>query len=146
LSDVTDALAKNNLVGPSGMYQELYTLYLMVVDGRVHNADDIANLVVAVKEGHPVQIRDFARVQRAPEPVFNVVTAEGVNAVLMNIRSQPDGSTLDIAAELKSILAELRKDLPPDVKLAYYYDQSLLVRACVRSVWECISSVCFFPS
>ncbi len=138
LSDVTDALAKNNLVAPSGMYQELYTLYLMVVDGRVHNADDIANLVVAVKEGHPVQIRDFARVQRAPEPVFNVVTAEGVNAVLMNIRSQPDGSTLDIAAELKSIMAELRKDLPPDMKLAYYYDQSLLVRACVRSVWECI--------
>lgn len=138
LSDVTDALAKNNLVAPSGMYQELYTLYLMVVDGRVHNADDIANLVVTVKDGHPVQIRDFARVERAPEPVFNVVTAEGVNAVLLNIRSQPDGSTLDIADELKSIMAELRKDLPPDMKLAYYYDQSLLVRASARSVWECI--------
>jgi CzcA family heavy metal efflux pump len=138
LADVTDALAKNNLVAPSGMYQELYTLYLMVVDGRVRNADEIANLVVAVKEGHPVQIRDFARVERGPEPVFNVVTAEGVNAVLLNIRSQPDGSTLDIADELKSIMGELRKELPADMKLAYYYDQSLLVRASVRSVWECI--------
>jgi len=138
LSDVTDALAKNNVITPSGMYQELYTLYLMVVDGRVRNAEDIANLVVTVKDGHPVQIRDFARVERAPEPVFNVVTADGVNAVLLNIRSQPDGSTLDIADELKGIMGELRKELPPDMKLAYYYDQSLLVRASVRSVWECI--------
>jgi CzcA family heavy metal efflux pump len=138
LADVTDALAKNNLIAPSGMYQEGYTLYLMVVDGRVRSAGDIANLVVTVKEGHPVQIRDFARVERGPEPVFNVVTAEGVNAVLLNIRSQPDGSTLDIADELKSIMSELRKELPPDMKLAYYYDQSLLVRASVRSVWECI--------
>jgi CzcA family heavy metal efflux pump len=138
LADVTDALAKNNLVAPSGMYQELYTLYLMVVDGRVHSTDDIGNMVVAVKGGHPVQIRDFARVELGPQPVFNVVTAEGVNAVLLNIRSQPDGSTLDIADGLKSIMAEVRKELPPDMKLAFYYDQSLLVRASVRSVWECI--------
>jgi CzcA family heavy metal efflux pump len=138
LADVTDALAKNNLVAPSGLYQEGYTLYLMVVDGRVRSVDEIANLVVAVNAGHPVRIRDFARVERGPQPVFNVVTADGVNAVLLNIRSQPDGSTLDIADELKSIMGELRKQLPADMKLAYYYDQSLLVRASVRGVWECI--------
>ena len=51
--------------------------------------------------GRPIRIKDFARVERRPEPVFNVVTAEGVNAVLLNIRSQPDGSTLDIADGLQ---------------------------------------------
>ena len=68
-----------------------------------------------------------------------MVTAEGVNAVLLNVRSQPDGSTLDIADGLKTGLP-LCKELPPDMKLAFFYDQSLLVRASVRSVWEAISS------
>ena len=138
LAQVGDALEKNNLVAPVGMHEENHTLYLTVVDGRVHSAEDIANLTVSVAGTHPIRIRDFARVERGPEPVFNVVTAEGVNAVLLNIRSQPDGSTLDIADQLAGILRTLKGELPLDMKTAYYYDQSLLVRASVHSVWEAI--------
>jgi multidrug efflux pump subunit AcrB len=32
----------------------------------------------------------------------------------------------------------LKSELPPDLKLAFFYDQSLLVRSSVRSVWEAI--------
>ncbi|PYJ07322.1 MAG: acriflavin resistance protein, partial [Verrucomicrobia bacterium] len=138
LAQVTDALQKNNLIAPAGMHEENYRLYLTTVDGRLRSIDDIEKLVVAVKEGHPILVRDFGRVERGPEPVFNVVTAEGVNAVLLNIRSHPEGSTLDIANALRKELAELRRELPPDMKLAFFYDQSLLVRDSVRSVWEAI--------
>ncbi len=138
LAQVTDALIKNNFVAPAGMHEENYTLYLTVVDGRVHSLRDIEQVTVAVRENHPILIRDFARVERAPEPVFNVVTAEGLNAVLLNVRSQPDGSTLEIADGLHAVFAQLKKLLPPDMKLAFFYDQSQLVRGSVRSVWEAI--------
>ncbi len=138
LAQVTDGLRRNNLLNPTGMHEENHTLYLSVVDGRAHSIDDLLNLTVAVVNTHPIRIRDFARVERGPEPVFNVVTAEGVNAVLLNVRSQPDGSTLDIANALEGELRELRKELPPDLKTAYYYDQSQFVRASVRSVWDAI--------
>jgi CzcA family heavy metal efflux pump len=138
LAQVTDALEKNNLITPTGMHEENHTLYLAVVDGRVHSIQDLENLTVTVVNTHPVRIKDFARVERGPEPVFNVVTAEGLNAVLLNIRSQADGSTLDIANGLQQVLHDLKKDLPPDMKTAYYYDQSLFVRASVRSVWDSI--------
>ena len=138
LAQVTDALIKTNLVAPTGMHEEDHTLYLTVVDGRVHNIDEIENVTVTVVNGRPLRLRDFARVERAPEPVFNVVTADGVNAVLLNIRSQPDGSTLDIADGLNTEIRALQRELPPDTKLAFFYDQSLLVRASVQSVWEAI--------
>jgi CzcA family heavy metal efflux pump len=138
LAQVTEALAKNNLITPTGMHEENHTLYLAVVDGRVHSIQDIENLTVTVVNTHPVRIKDFARVERGPEPVFNVVTAEGVPAVLLNIRSQPDGSTLDIARGLQQVLRDLKRDLPPDMKTAYYYDQSLFVHAAVSSVWDAI--------
>jgi multidrug efflux pump subunit AcrB len=138
LQQLTDALGHNNLIAPAGMHEENHHLYLTVTDGRVRNAVDIENLTVAVVDGHPTVLKDVARVERGPEPVFNIVTAEGVNAVLLNIRSQPDGSTLNIKKQLDGALVELKKELPPDVKLAFFYDQSIIVRESVRSVWEAI--------
>lgn len=138
LQQLSDALARNNVIASAGMHEENHHLYLTVTDGRVRTANDMENLTVAVTEGHPTRLKDVARVERGPEPVFNIVTAEGVNAVLLNIRSQPDGSTLDIKRQLDAELAALKKELPPDVKLAFFYDQSVIVRESVRSVWEAI--------
>ena len=58
--------------------------------------------------------------------------------MLLNIQSQPDGSTLDIATALKKQLQQLRQELPPDMHLAFFYDQSLFVRDSVGSVWDAI--------
>jgi CzcA family heavy metal efflux pump len=138
LAEITDALTAANLVQSSGMHEENHTLYLTVVDGRAHGIADIENLVVAAPDGHPVRIVDVATVRRGHEPVFNIVTADGENAVLLNIRSQPDGSTLAIAGALKGQLEQLRRELPPDMKLAFFYDQSEIVKASVESVWEAI--------
>ncbi|MGD0349407.1 MAG: efflux RND transporter permease subunit [Verrucomicrobiota bacterium] len=138
LQDVDDALTKNNLVAPAGMIEENYHLYLTTVDGRVHSPEDIGNVVVAVRGGHPICLKDVARVGRGSEPAFTVVTAQGRNAVLLNIVSQPDGSTLDIAAALKAQLKKLKSELPPDMHLAFFYDQSQFVRDSVGSVWDAI--------
>ncbi len=138
LSDVSDALTKNNLFAPAGMMEENYHLYLTTVDGRVHSAADIKNLVIAVHNGHPVQVRDVAHVERGPEPVFQSVTAQGRDAVLLNVQSQTDGSTLDIASALKKQLQQLQQELPSDMHLDFFYDQSLFVRDSVGSVWDAI--------
>jgi len=138
LQQVTDALTQNNLIIPAGMHEEDYTLFLTVVDGRARDSTELENFTVGVVDGHPVQIRDFARVILAPEPVFNVVTADGIPAVLLNVRSQPDGSTLDIANDLDQILGDLKAELPADMQIAYYYDQSNFVRESVASVRDAI--------
>ncbi len=138
LAQVTDALARNNLIVPTGMVEEDYQLYLAVVDGRMQGIADIENLTVSANAGHPLRIRDFARVERAQEPAFKIVTANGVDAVLLNVYSQPDGSTLAIAEQLGKELAMLRQVLPPGMQAQVFYDQSLLVRDSIRSVWEAI--------
>jgi CzcA family heavy metal efflux pump len=138
LQDVSDALAKNNLVAPAGMIEENYHLYLTTVDGRAHSPEDIGNVVIAVRSAHPICIRDVARVERGPAPAYTVITAQGRNAVLLNVQSQPDGSTMDIAKALQAKLQQLRQELPPDMHLDFYYDQSQFVRDSVGSVWDAI--------
>ncbi len=136
--EIVAALERGNIVMPAGMHEEHHTLYLAVVDGRVYTPEEIANLSVRVKQNHTLRIRDFSRVARGPEPVFNIVTADGHNAVLLNIRSQPDGSTLDIARQLRDELRELESELPANVKLAFFYDQSERVLESVDSVRDAI--------
>ena len=138
VTQVTEALAKNNLVAPTGMHEENHTLYLSLVDARARTAADIGAIAVVAPGGVPIRIQDIARVERGEEPVFNVVTADGVNAVLLNVRSQPDGSTLEIARQLEAQIREVSRELPPDMTLAHFYDQSLIVQDSVRSVWEAI--------
>ena len=138
LPEVGDALAKNNLVAPAGMVEENYHLYLTAVDGRVYSPEDIGHVMIAVRGGHPICVQDVARVERGPAPAFTDITAQGRQAVLLNIQSQPDGSTLDIAGALKAQLQQLRRELPPDMHLAFYYDQSQFVRDSVGSVWDAI--------
>lgn len=138
LAQVTDALNKNTQVTPTGMHEENHTLYLTVVDGRIHNDAEIENLVVSATTNRVVSIKEFAHVERGAEPAFKIVTAQGLPAVLLNVRSHPDASTIDIANGLEKVIQEMKKELPPDVKIVSFYDQSSFVRASVNSVRDAI--------
>lgn len=138
LDQVSQALAATNQFTSAGMHEENRQLYLAVVDNRLRDPSDIENVVVACSGNSPVYIRDLATVRRGYAPQYNIVTAEGTDAVLLNIYGQPDSNTVSIAGALQEELQRIRQELPPDMKLAFFYDQSLFVQEGVRSVWECI--------
>ena len=138
LSQVSDALAKGNVIGQAGLRDEDHQLYLSLVDSRVKDASDISELVVGQAESGPIRVKDVGRVSRGEAPQFNVINADGRRAVLINVRSQPDGNTVAIAGAVQRELASLSKEIPPDIRLSLFYDQSLLVRAATGSVWESI--------
>src|SRR5438034_1988630 len=67
-----------------------------------------------------------------------MVTADAHRAVLVNINRQPDANTVAVVDEVKAELAAMRNDIPKDVRIAPYYDQSLLVRDSINSVRDSI--------
>ncbi len=138
LVEVDKALAETNQFTPAGMQEENYQLYLVVVDDRLRTQQDIENAVVGWSGSSPVRIRDIGVVERGPAPAFNRVTADGKEAVLLNVYGQPNCNTVQIARDLQKDLASLKRDLPPGTKLAFFYDQSQFVNEGVRSVWEAI--------
>ncbi|HEV2722937.1 MAG TPA: efflux RND transporter permease subunit, partial [Thermoanaerobaculia bacterium] len=72
------------------------------------------------------------------EPKFTIVTADGRPAVLINVNRQPTANIVAVADDVKSQLAQLQRQLPRDVEVKPYYDQSLLVRGSVNSVRDAI--------
>ena len=136
LSKVVDAIRNSNTITAAGMVQENYHLYLTTVTGLLRAKDQIENAVIDVVKGTPVFVKDLATVVAGEEPVYNIVTANGRPAVLVNVMQQPDGNAVEIADAVNAELREIRKTLPPDTVLETFYDESVLVRDSISGVVE----------
>ena len=92
LTKVVDAIRNSNTIVPAGMLQENYHLYLTTVTGLMDKPEQIENTVVDVVKGTPVLIKDLADVVPGEKPTYNIVTANGRPAVLVNVLQQPDAT------------------------------------------------------
>jgi len=139
VTDVLDAIRRTNLVDSPGLLEQNHQLFLGLISGRVRNPDEIANIVVkTTPAGIPVHIGDVAVVASGVKPVYTVVTANGSPAVLLNINRQPDSNTVKVADEVHAEIEDLRRTLPPGIKISSFYDQSEIVRESINSVRDAI--------
>src|SRR5207248_1138163 len=88
--------------------------------------------------GVPVRVGDIGSVNPSVMPVYTIVTANGKPAVLLNVFRQPTSNTVAVADAMNQELQQIRRTLPPGVKLQSFYDQSQLVRDSIRSVRDAI--------
>jgi CzcA family heavy metal efflux pump len=139
IPDIVSAIEASNIVDSPGLYQDSHQLVLGLVGAQVHDADGLRQLVVkTTPAGAPVRVADVATVENGAMPVYTTVTANGKNAVLLNIARQPTSDTVAVANAVAAQVEELRHKLPRGVKLELFYDQSQLVRDSIASVRDAI--------
>ena len=139
VTDLVNAIQASNIVDSPGLYEANHQLILGLVGAQVHDADQLRRLVVkTTTAGAPVRIADVATVEQATMPVYTTVTANGKPSVLLNIARQPSSNTVAVADAVAAQVAQLRRALPPGVRLEPFYDQSQLVRDSISSVRDAI--------
>ncbi len=139
ITDIVNAIQASNIVDSPGLYEANHQLILGLVGAQVHDADQLRQLVVkTTPAGAPVHVVDVAAVEPATLPVYTTVTANGKSAVLLTIARQPSSNTVSVADAVAAQVTELRRKLPPGVKLDLFYDQSQLVRDSISSVRDAI--------
>ena len=138
LEQVVDAVNKANIIASPGLIEENHQLELALVSGQAKKPEELNPIVVAVVNNAPVTLSEVATVGEGVAPNYTIVTADGHPAVLLNITRQPDANTVDVVDAVKAELTAISLQLPKDVKVAPYYDQSLLVRASINSVRDSI--------
>ena len=135
---VVEAIRASNIIVSPGLIEENHQLELALVSGQAKKADELNNIVVATVNNAPVTIADVATVGAGVEPEYTIVTADGHPAALVNINRQPDANTVAVVDEVKKSLVAVRWQIPKDVRVSAYYDQSLLVRESINSVRDSI--------
>ena len=138
IAQVVDALKSANAIESPGLIEENHQLELALISGQAATPDDLGHIVVATVNDVPVLLSDIATIEPGYEPRYTIVNADGKPAVLVNVMRQPTANTAALATTIEQELARVRRQLPKDVEIHPFYDQSLLVRAAVGSVRDAI--------
>jgi CzcA family heavy metal efflux pump len=136
---ILDAVAKTNMIDSPGLIENNHQLALTLVTGQTRDPAQIGNIVIrTTPNGVPVRIGDVASVHPSVQPVYTIVTANGKPALLLNVFRQPDSNTVSVADAVSAEWEQIKKTLPPGVKVQTFYDQSTLVRDSITSVRDAI--------
>lgn len=136
LDDVAAAISSATQITAVGRLQDRDHLSLVVARTDVQAIDALRQTVVRAGPAGVVHLGDIAEVGYAAAPAWTRVSEDGHPAVLLNVYQQPDGNALSIASQVKDALAQA--NLPDDVKLLNWYDQSQLVSDAQASVRDAV--------
>lgn len=137
VTELIQQLQASHLVSAAGRLEDRSTLFLALTDARLRGREDILALPLRATAG-AVPLGAVADVVEAPAPLHTRVTADGRDAVLINVRQSRGANAPALARALEATLATHRGELPADVRVATFYDQSELVTAAAHSVRDSI--------
>ena len=127
VDDVATAVTGANVLAASGRIEDQGKLLLVLTDSRLSDPRQIENVVVKTVGGTVVRVRDVAQVKAAAAPQWLRVTADGRDAVLVNVYQQPGGNTVQIARAVQAAFQNARAQGPADMQVKAWYDQSDLI-------------------
>ncbi len=138
MSDVTDALAKTNVLKVVGKLEDEHKLLLALADSRFRTVQQIGDTILRSSPNGAVRLSEVARVFPAPQPNYVIVTADGHRAVVVQVFQQPDGNTVQIVSGAAAALKAYSSKLPKGLHIHNWYDQSELILSSAGSVRDAI--------
>jgi CzcA family heavy metal efflux pump len=138
VSDVTTAISGANILASSGRIEDQGKLLLVLTDSRLTTPRDLENVVVKTVGGTVIRVRDVAEVKAAAAPQWIRVTADGRDAVLVQVYQQPGGNTVQIARDTRGAFQRLKAQGPADMQVKAWYDQSDLILESASSLRNAI--------
>ncbi|HXD47401.1 MAG TPA: efflux RND transporter permease subunit [Gemmatimonadaceae bacterium] len=136
IDDLGSALTSNNSNGGGGFFSEGGQFFYVRGLGRVVTLEDIGNIVVAVKNGVPVLVKDVATVEIGHAPRLGQFGFNNQNDAVEGVILLRTGEQAQVV--LKRVEAKTRElndhVLPKDVKVVPYYDRSDLVSLTTHTV------------
>ncbi len=138
LDNMRDALIQNNVLSNPGVVNHGDQELVLHTNAQFENADQIANVVLAVKNGTPVRLKDVAAVTQTYQYERGDSSCDGSPAVLINIYKQPNYDTGSVADAVAAQMKDFQVGLPEGYRLQNYYDQAQLVRDSIGSVTESV--------
>ncbi len=141
ISDITDALAKQNTVNPAGQIGaapvprgQQFT-YTVRAQGRLLSPEEFGNIVVrANPDGSIVRMRDVARVELGARNYTQIGRLNGKPAAIIAIYQLPGSNAIDTMNRAKQLMEELKKRFPTDLDYTISLDTTLAVTEGIHEI------------
>ena len=113
--------------------------YLIRQIGRTTRIEDLQNLVVTVKNGQPILLKQVAEVKLAPAIKRGDAGYNGKPAVVLSVQKQPGADSVTLTHAVELAMVELSKGLPPGVEAPQFlFKQADFIEHSVSNVQEAL--------
>ncbi len=135
LTKVREAIRDSNMDVGGRVVELAETEFMVRGRGYFRGPKDIEQIVLKVRDGAPVLVRDVARVELAPDERRGVAELNGEGEVVSGIAVQRFGANaLSVINNVKAKLAQIAPSLPAGTKIVPVYDRSELIKRAIATL------------
>ena len=134
IEDVRRALTAQNLELPGGRIDQPGRELVLRVLGRYESANRFNELVVDVRDGYPIRIKDVGIAEEGVEDQRSLARQDGRPAVALFVRKQTGSNTVSVVDNVKARIELLKAGLPGDMVLESVSDQSVFIKRSIDEV------------
>src|SRR5437868_1367946 len=132
--EVTAAVKSQNMEVPGGRVDEGTRELTVRTMGRIVNPADFNSIAISARGNYPVKLSDIGYAEDSTEEQRTSATLNGTPAVTLVVSKQSGQNTVAVADAVKERLEEIKKLLPPNVQTEIVGDQSIFIKAAVKSI------------
>ncbi|HPS27859.1 MAG TPA: efflux RND transporter permease subunit, partial [Bacteroidales bacterium] len=136
IEQIGNVLRAENLNMPAGTVDMGQMSYPLRVQGEFEQSEQIKNIVLTNYQGKTIYLKDVAVVNDSIRKMSLDEKINGRKGIRMMIMKQSGANTVQIAKEVNKKIAELKKDLPADIKIEPIWDTSDFITNSINNLTE----------
>src|SRR5208283_1927625 len=134
IDEVQAAIASSNTNLPTGRLDGAKQAFTIESSGGLLNAAAYRPIIVSWRGGAPVRLDELANVVDGVEDDKLIAWYNNRRGVILAVNRQPGTNTVEVVENIKRLLPEFEKEIPPAVNLSVAFDASQSVRQSIHDV------------
>ncbi|MFH1130530.1 MAG: efflux RND transporter permease subunit [Pseudomonadota bacterium] len=132
--EVMMALGAQNIELPGGRLNIGNKEFVVKTRGEVHDAHELANIIITSMGGSPIRIGDIGRVEDGQEEARSYSALNEESAVSLVVRKQSGANTVQVAKDLHAAIEKIKGQLPKGINLRIPIDNSTFIEHSISDV------------
>jgi HAE1 family hydrophobic/amphiphilic exporter-1 len=134
IDEVQRAIAASNTNLPTGRLDGEKQAFTIESSGTLARAVNYRPIIVAWRNGTPVRLEQLGNVIDSVENDKLIAWMNDVRGVILAVSRQPGTNTVEVVDNIRRLLPQFQRELPPSMRLAVLFDTSQSIRNSIRDV------------
>ncbi len=134
IEEVAQRLRAENVNLSGGRLEEGTQQFLVRTINEFTSVGQIADSIIATRDGRPVYLRDIADVREGWAEREAITRADGLESVELAVYREGDANVVQVAGAVNGSLERIRRGLPENMQLVLTYDQSVFIDNAIKEV------------
>jgi len=134
LEELQQAIKSANANTPLGILDGPSQTLTIQGNPQLMKASEFADLIVAVRNGEPVRLKDVATVEDSFQSVKAAGSYNGERSIVLLVQRQPDANTVQVVDGVRALLPRFQSQLPASVNINLVNDRSVSIREAIHDV------------